>query len=113
MTLPSRTLFAIAPLLWACGLGGVDLRLQNVGSENLTDVVIHTTGRHYPIGALRPGQAASLRVCADDDSNITVEHGPAASRRRFELDVYVDHHCTGTVRAMITADSLVSRRWIP
>lgn len=100
-------------LCLACGSSSVTLDLHNVGTEPLIDVVVHTTGRKYEVGELRPDERRSLRVCADDDSDIFVEHGRGAARRRYGLEVYLDHHCTGSVTAQISPDSLVSRQWKP
>ena len=114
MTLALRLFPTLLLVAAACGtVGGAELTLKNVGAVSMTDVIVSTTGRQYPIGELRPGQTRAVRVCADDDSNITVEHGAPSSRRRFTLEVYLDHHCTGSVNALVTADSLVSSEWTP
>ena len=103
-----RTLYAgLASLALACGRGGVDVTLENRGAARLDSVAVVTTGHRYTLGELPAGGSRTVRVEADGDSHVEVEHGRGA-RRRLVVDTYFGPGARGTVRAELTADTVLS-----
>ena len=89
------------------GHDSITLTLENVGTVSLDSVVVLTTGRHYPVGNLAAGASRRLRVGAEGESHIEVEHG-TGDRRRLRVGTYFERGYGGTIQVRLTADSIVS-----
>ena len=89
------------------GRDSITLTLQNVGQASLDSVVVFTTGRQYPVGRLAGGASTRLRIGADGESHIEVEHG-AELRRRLRVGTYFESRLRGTIDVRLTADSVVA-----
>jgi hypothetical protein len=85
----------------------ITLTLENVGEAPLDSVVVFTTGRQYPVGRLPGGGSIRLRIGADGESHIEVEHGTDA-RRRLRVGTYFEGGYGGKIDVRLTVDSIVA-----
>lgn len=100
-------LAALALLGAGCGRGGVELTLRNRSATPLDAVVVYTSGHRYEVGALPPGGARVLRVEAEGESHVEVEHG-APRPRRLRIDTYFERGYRGSIAADLTPDTVLS-----
>jgi hypothetical protein len=67
------------------------VRLLNDGPGTLRAVVVHVTGRTYPLGNLPAGARASLLVEPTGESRLEIEVADdAGGTRRLVVDVYFE-----------------------
>jgi hypothetical protein len=106
----TRRIAALLTLLSAASCRGRDsitLTLENVGQVPLDSVVVFTTGRAYSVGSIAGGASTRLRIGANGESHIEIEHG-AGSRRRLRVGTYFERGYGGKIDVRLTADSIVA-----
>jgi hypothetical protein len=81
------------------------LTIQNAGDEPIEDAEAHVTGQILSIDDLEPGNEARLTLHVQGDSHIRIERPEADP---LVLDVYLQRGEPGHVRAVVTADSILS-----
>ncbi|WP_020654294.1 hypothetical protein [Massilia niastensis] len=86
---------------------GVTFVARNVGTEPMRSVVVHVTGRSYPIGDLAPGASKSVRVSPTSESNIELSQSGHA---RLTVGGYFEKGYRGTISADVTTESVVMVR---
>jgi hypothetical protein len=102
-----RRFIPLAPLLFASCTEwrGVTVSLENGDTKRLDAVMVHVTGRGYPIGSLGPGQRESVLVRPTSESHVEVAH--AARSERLVVDSYFEPGYRQHIEARITADSVL------
>lgn len=100
-------LLTVVSALSCRGRDSVTLTLENVGPVSLDSVVVFTTGRAYPVGTLAGGRSRRIRIGANGESHIEIEHG-ARSRRRLRVGTYFEAGFGGKIDVRLTADSIVA-----
>lgn len=77
---------------------------HNVGAEPMRSVVVHVTGRSYPIGDLPPGASKSVRLSPTSESHIELSQ---AGHARLTVGGYFEKGYRGTITADVTTDRVV------
>ena len=101
---PMRKVAAAVAVLVAIGVAllflnrGVAVTVRNVGTESLRGVVVHVTGKSYPVGNIQAGDSRSVRVSPTGESHIEIEH----SKGRLIVDTYFESGYRGGVCVEIT-----------
>jgi hypothetical protein len=83
---------------------GVTFVAHNVGTEPMRSVVVHVTGKSYPIGDLAPGASKSVRVNPTSESHIELSQSGHA---RLTVGGYFEKGYQGTITADVTTESVV------
>jgi hypothetical protein len=89
------------------GQDSLVLTLENIGPAPLDSVVVFTAGRVYPVGPVFAGASKNLRIGADGESHIEIEHG-TARRTRLRVGTYFESGYSGSIHVRMTADSIVA-----
>jgi len=100
--------FALAVAAGICFLlfsGGITVVVRNVGAEPLRSVIVHVTGRSYPIGDIAHGESKAVEVTVVGESHIELEH---ATRRRLVIDCYFENGYKGTITAEVTSEKVIA-----
>lgn len=100
-------LLTVVSALSCRGRDSITLTLENVGPVSLDSVVVYTTGRAYPVGTLAGGRSRRIRIGANGESHIEIEHG-TRSRRRLRVGTYFEAGFGGKINVRLTADSIVA-----
>ena len=79
----------------------------NEGRVSLDSVVVHTTGYDYPLGDLGPSDTARVRIQAIGESHVELTHG-RGPRTRLQVCGYFERGYRGTMKARLSADSVLS-----
>lgn len=69
--------------------------VANDGPERLRQVVVHVTGRSYPLGDLEAGAEKTVGIAPTSDSSVEIEFvDSAGSKKRLDADCYLEpgHH---------------------
>ena len=109
MTTP-RCLCYVLSLLLSFGCRGRDsitLTLENAGPVALDSVVVFTTGRSYLVGRLPGGSSKRVRIGADGESHIEIEHG-RSTRHRLRVGTYFESGYGGKIDVRLTIDSILA-----
>jgi hypothetical protein len=106
-----RTLYAAA-LGLAIALAIVLIRshsvrftVKNVDGKPLRAVVVHVTGRSYPIGDLEPGAIKTVELSPTGESDIDLS---SAGNPRLKVDCYFEPGYGGRISAEVTAIDVVA-----
>jgi hypothetical protein len=95
----------LSSLLAACGWSDVTLIIANAGNAPMTDIVVRVTGNDFSNGDLETGGSTMMRLSVTGDSHVRIE---SASGDPLVPDVYLQRGEPGTIRAVVTPDSVVS-----
>jgi hypothetical protein len=75
------------------------------GNETPVEAVqVNVTGNSYALGALEPGERASVRVSSTGESLVELRH--AGIRDPLVVDTYLEPGYSGEIEIRIEADSL-------
>lgn len=76
--------------------------LHNAGSTDLSSVVLHVTGRSYPLGDLAPRASAHATVSPTSESHLEIEFADADGKpKRLNAGGYFEPGYRGTIRVSI------------
>ena len=96
----------MAVVVVACMLKeGVTVVIHNVGDINLQSVVVHVTGNSYPIGDIDTGTTKTVKVVAEGESHILIEHG---SQEQLVVGVYFEKGYKGKISIDVTSSEIVN-----
>lgn len=85
--------------------GGVNVVIHNVGSEPLQSVVVHVTGNSYSIGDIDAGDIKTVKVFANGESHIEIEHG---KQNRLIIGTYFEKSYRGKITVEVTTEKVIS-----
>jgi hypothetical protein len=103
----SLTVAAIsaAGLVWAFWPRGITVVLRNTDSATLSGVMLHVTGRDYPIGDLPSGSTRRVLVDPTGESHIEISQHQADGRGRIPVSCYFEAGYSGTIEINISRTS--------
>lgn len=84
---------------------GVVVIVRNVGSEPLHSVIVHVTGNSYQIGDIDVGATKKVKVVAQGESHVEIEHG---NQKRLVVDCYFESVYKGKIIVEVTSDQVVN-----
>jgi hypothetical protein len=97
--------------LWSKLHSGIEVSIANPGTT-MRSVVLHVTGRSYPVGDILPGKIAVATVQPTSESHLEIELTDAqGQRRRLNADVYFEPGYSGTVSVVIQDGKIVSSEY--
>lgn len=94
----------LAVLAWP-NSARVTVALVNAGNEPLRSVVVHVTGRSYPVGDIAAGGRTSVDVAPTSDSHVELT---SADGPRLIVDCYFGRGYEGSVTADVTRSRVVA-----
>ena len=102
----------VAGLVWASWQRGVTVVVRNIDSAPLVGVMIHVTGRDYPIGDMPAGSMRSVLVDPTGESHIEISQRHAGGRERRRVECYFEAGYSGSIGIEIsrTAASVVDNQ---
>jgi hypothetical protein len=81
---------------------GVQVSVSNDGDTPVHDLVVHVTGRSYPIGDVQPGSSRNLRVNPTSESHLELEFtGEDGRRVRLDAGGYFEPGYRGRIDVRI------------
>jgi len=87
---------------------GAKVVVKNVGKVPLHSVVVHVTGRSYPLGELPVGENRSVKAYPTGESHVVIEHVDQSSgNKKLPVDCYFELGYRTTINVEITEDSVV------
>jgi hypothetical protein len=89
-------------LAWYHFRPGVRVTVENAGTEPMRAVVLHVTGRSYPIGGIAPGGCMRTIVVPTSESDLQIEFTDGRGNgRRVPVECYIEPSYRGEIRARI------------
>ncbi|HEV8068392.1 MAG TPA: hypothetical protein VGP76_11700 [Planctomycetaceae bacterium] len=81
---------------------GVRVTVENAGTEPMRAVVLHVTGRSYPVGEIAPGGRTETIVVPTSESDLRIEFTDGRGiERRVPIECYIEPSNRGEIRARI------------
>src|SRR5262249_9370284 len=87
---------------------GVEVSIVNTGTA-MRSVVLHVTGRSYPVGDILPGKTTVARVQPTSESHLEIEFTDAQGEKQLlKVDVYIEPGYRGAMSVVIQDAKVVS-----
>lgn len=88
---------------------GIKVSVANTGTT-MRSVVLHVTGRSYPVGDVLPGKAIVETVQPTGESHLEIEFADTQGQmQRVIVDTYFEPGYGGTISVVIQDGNVVSR----
>jgi hypothetical protein len=95
-------ILVVGLLLWLFVARRMLVTVDNLGPDRLSRVIVHVTGRAYPLGDLRSGEARTVLVSPTSESHVEVEFTTSdGTNARLSADCYFEPGYHGTIRVVI------------
>lgn len=92
----------LLPTLNALRKPGIQVTVQNTGSQSLGAVVLHVTGESYDLGGVTPGASTQVIVRPSSESHLEIEFTDGnGNRKRLNAGGYFERGYRGTIRVSV------------
>ncbi len=89
--------------------GGIRVKVTNTGTATLKSIVLHVTGRSYPVGDIAPGGSVKTKVSPTSESHLEIEFmDTAGGLHRLDAGGYFEAGYRGIIRISIQDGEIVS-----
>jgi hypothetical protein len=102
MAVPVGVLLLLVGLILFHFRSGIQVTVHNTGATSIRSVVLHVTGRSYPVGDIAPGNSAEATVNPTSESHLEIEFRDAdGKQQRLVVDCYFEPGYRGVVQVAI------------